>query len=180
MVVNAAAGKGNTSSNDVVLWKNSYSVGIPLVDAQHKELINLTNKLYRSCMKGREHSKEVFMGVIRGAVEYVGYHFSTEEKIMERVNYPGFTAHKKEHTDFVREVLRAVDDLNKDTTYNPLAFVHYLKDWILTHIAVSDTAMGQYLLNLKRQGSLQTMTMKVKQVTQTGESGEGQKRLVLQ
>ncbi|MDR2551699.1 MAG: bacteriohemerythrin [Treponema sp.] len=179
MVVKVASGKA-TSSNEVVVWKNSYSVGIPLIDSQHKELISLTNKLYRSCMKSKEYSKEVFLGVIRGAVDYVGYHFSTEEKIMERVRYPAYGVHKKEHADFVREVLKAVDQLSRDNDYNPLNFVHYLKDWILTHIAVSDTAMGKHLIVLKQQGTLQNMTLKVKQVDHVGEGGcSVQKRFVI-
>jgi hemerythrin len=150
---------------DIVTWHKSYSVNIPLIDAQHMELVNLTNRLYRSCMTGRENTKETFMNVLRGAVDYVGYHFSTEEKVMERVSYPGYGTHKREHNTFVLDVLKAVDDLSKGVNYNPLAFVTYLKDWVLTHIAVSDTALGQYLVNLKRKGSLQNITLKVKQVS---------------
>jgi hemerythrin len=149
------------TSFDIVKWHNSYSVKVPLIDTQHKELIRLTNTLYQNCMKGRNQSKDVFMEVVRGAVDYTGYHFSTEEKIMERVVYPAFDIHKKEHTDFVREVLKTVEDLSKGR-YNPLAFVNYLKDWVLTHIAVSDTKLGQHLILLKQQGSLQKITLKVK------------------
>ena len=152
------------ADNEIVTWQKSYSVNIPLVDSQHMELVNLTNKLYRSAMKGRDQSKETFMGVLRGAVDYVGYHFSTEEKIMERVGYPGFSAHKKEHTDFVREVLKSVNEFSQGNLFNPLPFIKYLKDWVLTHIAVSDAAMGNYLVNLKRSGDLQNITLKVKQV----------------
>jgi hemerythrin len=149
----------------IVTWHKSYSVNIPLIDAQHVELINLTNKLYRSCLKGREHSKEVFMDVLHSAVDYVGYHFSTEEKIMERVGYPGYSTHKREHTNFVREVLKTVDDLSKGINTNPLSFVTYLKDWVLTHIAVSDAALGRHLIQLKQQGTLQNITLRVKQVS---------------
>ena len=151
--------------DEIVSWHKSYSISIPLIDSQHMELINLTNKLYRSCLKGREYSKEVFMEVLRSAVDYVGYHFSTEEKIMERVDYPGFGTHKREHTDFVREVLKTVNDLSKGININPLTFVTYLKDWVLTHIAVSDTAMGRHLIMLRQKGTLQNITLKVKQVS---------------
>ena len=150
--------------DEIVTWQKSYSVNIPLIDSQHMELINLTNKLYRSCLKDRNSSREVFMGVLHGAVGYVGYHFSTEEKVMERVNYPGFGAHKQQHSDFVREVLKTVEDLNKDNYVNPLNFVMYLKDWILTHIAVSDTALGKHLVDLKKGGTLAAITLKVKTV----------------
>ena len=147
---------------EIVTWQRSYSVSIPLIDAQHMELIDLTNKLYRSCLKERDSSKEVFMDVLHGAVSYVGYHFSTEEKIMERVNYPGYGAHKKQHTDFIREVLNTVNDLTSGVYSNPLNFVKYLKDWILTHIAVSDSALGKHLVSLKNGGSLEHFTLKVK------------------
>ncbi|GHV85498.1 hypothetical protein AGMMS50230_11060 [Spirochaetia bacterium] len=150
---------------DIVTWQKSYSVNIPLIDVQHMELINLTNKLYRSCMNGRDNSKEMFMTVLRGAIDYVGYHFSTEEKVMERVAYPGYGNHKQEHNTFVLDVLKSVDNLAKTDKYNPLAFVTYLKDWVLTHIAVSDKELGQYLLGLKKQGTLQNITLRVKQVS---------------
>ncbi|MDR2211133.1 MAG: bacteriohemerythrin [Spirochaetaceae bacterium] len=151
--------------DEIVTWHKSYSVNIPLIDAQHKELINLTNKLYRSCLQGRDHSKNVFMEVFRGAVDYVGYHFSTEEKVMERVGYPGYAAHKKEHADFVKAVLKTADELSRGVNPNPLGFVHYLKDWVLTHIAVSDTLLGKHLISLRQQGELQKITLRVKQVS---------------
>ena len=153
------------AANDIVTWQKTYSVNIPLIDSQHMALVDLTNKLYRNCLKGRNHSKEVFMEVVRKTVDYVGYHFSTEEKIMERVNYPGFAAHKKEHNAFVMEVLKSVEAFSSGKIYNPIAFVKYLKDWVLTHIAVSDTELGNYLLSLKRNGTLHTISLRVKQVS---------------
>jgi hemerythrin len=150
-------------SNEIVRWHRSYSIGIPLIDAQHMELINLTNRLHESCMKGREASQSGFLKTVRGAVDYTGYHFSTEEKIMERIAYPGYQVHKKQHTDFVREVLREVDDFASGKKFTPNAFVYFLKDWVLTHIAVTDKKLGEYLINLKKQGGLRSMTIQIKQ-----------------
>jgi hemerythrin len=157
------------AANEIVQWHSSYSIGIPLIDVQHRELINLTNKLYEGCMAGREVSKTVFLKTIRGAVDYVGYHFSTEEKIMERVSYPyaEYTAHKQQHKDFVREVLREVDDFSSGKKFTPNAFVYFLKDWVLTHIAVTDKKLGEYLVNLKRQGGLKGMTIQIRQQANT-------------
>ncbi|MDR2499502.1 MAG: bacteriohemerythrin [Treponema sp.] len=153
------------AKQEIVEWHSSYSIGIPVIDGQHKELINLTNKLYNSCLQGWESTKDVFMKTIRGAVDYVGYHFSTEEKIMERVEYPYMAEHKKEHTDFVRTVLQEVDDFQSGKKYTPHNFVYYLRDWVLTHIAISDKKMGNHLLAMKNEGSLQRITLKVKKIT---------------
>ena len=146
----------------VVQWQNSYSVGMKLIDEQHMELIKLTNKLFANCLEGQEKSKATFLQTIREAVDYVGYHFGTEEKVMERVNYPGFAEHKSQHADFVREVLSKVEEFNAGKPRAPLTFVYFLRDWVLNHIAVCDKKMGNYVVSLSRSGELQKMTMKVR------------------
>ena len=146
----------------VVQWHNSYSVNIKLIDEQHMELIKLTNKLFASCMSGHQRTKIAFLEIIPAAVSYTGYHFSTEEKIMERINFPDFLSHKREHKDFVREVYTKVEDFKAGKILAPLTFVYFLRDWILHHIAVSDKKLGDYILYLKRSGELQNMKVMVK------------------
>ncbi|MDR1445091.1 MAG: bacteriohemerythrin [Treponema sp.] len=155
----------------IVQWHDSYSVGIHLVDEQHKELINLTNKLYEASIQGWDKSKDAFMNTVHAAVDYAGYHFSTEEKIMERINYPDYLSHKKEHSDFVKEVLRQVQDFQAGQKVSANDFVLFLKNWVLTHIAVCDKKMGLYLIKLKREGALHNITMQIKQETPTGAEG---------
>jgi hemerythrin len=162
----------------IVEWHDSYSIGIRLVDDQHKELINLTNRLHEASVMGWDKSKVAFMSAIRGMVDYVGYHFSTEEKIMERVNYPEYKVHKKEHSDFVKEVLRQVQDFQAGQKVSANDLVLFLKDWVLAHIAVCDKKMGIYLIKLKRDGALHRITMKVKQETPATAGAEGA-RLVI-
>ena len=150
------------ADKEVVIWNPSYSIGIKLVDDQHIELVKLTNKLFANCLEGREHSNKAFIATVKEAVDYVGYHFSTEEKLMERVNYPEYAEHKNQHKDFVREVFTKVEEFNAGKLRTPITFVYFLRDWVLHHIAVCDKKMGQYLLNLSKSGELQKMTLKVK------------------
>ncbi|MDR0399698.1 MAG: bacteriohemerythrin [Treponema sp.] len=167
------------SKKRIVEWRDSYSVGIRLVDDQHKELINICNRLHEASAMGWEKSQAAFMSAIRAAVDYVDYHFGTEEKIMERINYPEYAAHKKEHADFVKEVLRQVQDFQAGRKVSADDFVLFLKEWVLAHIAVCDKKMGMYLIKLKREGTLHNITMKVKKESPAG-AGEEAKRLVVQ
>jgi hemerythrin len=146
----------------VVQWQNSYSVGVKPIDEQHMELIRLTNKLFNSCMAGQQKGNSAFLAAIHEAVEYTGYHFGTEEKIMARINYPDYARHKKEHTDFVREVYIKVEEFKSGKMLAPLLFVYFLRDWVLHHIAVSDKRLGDYLLLMKRNGYLQRMSLRVR------------------
>jgi hemerythrin-like metal-binding protein len=147
----------------VVQWQNSYSVGIRLVDEQHIYLIRLTNQLFNGCMaSGKEKVTSTFLQTVHDTVEYTGYHFSTEEKIMLRVAYPDYLHHKDEHTDFVREVYSSLEEFKAGRMLAPLQFVYFLRDWVLHHIAVSDKKLGNFLIALKKGGQLQNMTLKVK------------------
>lgn len=146
----------------IVTWQNSYSVGVKLIDEQHMELIQLTNKLYNSCLAGHERSRNIFLDTIHEAVDYVGFHFGTEEKMMERINYPEYTEHKNEHTDFVKEVFIKVNEFNSGKIIAPITFVHYLKTWVLHHIGVCDRKLGKYLLALRENGELQKITLRIK------------------
>ena len=147
----------------IVQWQNSYSVGIKLVDEQHMKLINFTNRLFQNCLEGREQSTSVFPETIHEAVDYVGYHFGTEEKIMERVNYPAFSTHKQEHAEFVREVYSRAKEFNSGNKINtPLAFVYFLRDWVFHHIAVSDKKLGDYIAAMRNSGELPQVILKDK------------------
>ena len=156
------------SYNLVVEWQPSYSVGINLIDNQHMELIDLTNRLFRNCVSGKGRPINIFLETLHEAVNYVHYHFGTEEKIMERINYPEFREHKRQHTDFVKEVFSKVDEFNSGKYPNPLSFVYYLRDWVLHHIAVCDKKLGENLLILRQSGELRRITVKVKEDKATG------------
>jgi hemerythrin len=144
------------SDGDVLLveWDEKYSVGIPLIDNQHKELIRLTNKLYQGCLGGDEKAREFFMITVRGVLDYVKYHFSAEENLLKNAKYPLLEDHKKEHESFVLQLVNDVKSYHDGRKFVPNSFVRYLRDWILSHIAMTDTQYAKYILDLKKQGQL--------------------------
>ncbi|MFP3040395.1 bacteriohemerythrin [Treponema primitia] len=141
-------------SDAFVEWDDRYSVGIPLIDDQHKELIRLTNELYKGCLTGDEAAQVYFMSAVKGTVDYVKYHFSAEEKLLENAKYPEIADHKKQHESFIKQILGDVQSYQGGKKFVPNVFVRYLRDWILSHIAVMDKKYAAYILNLKKQGAL--------------------------
>ncbi|MDR0643990.1 MAG: bacteriohemerythrin [Treponema sp.] len=139
-----------------VRWDDHYSVGIPAIDSQHKELLNLTNELYDACQLGDEAARSYFRDIIHKAVEYAKFHFSAEEQIMKRIKFPEIAEHKKEHRSFVRRVLADVESFESGKLFVPNTFVRFLKDWILTHVAMSDQKYHSYIIKLKKQGAIVT------------------------
>jgi hemerythrin len=137
-----------------IQWDNRYAIGIPLIDNQHKELIRLTNELYEGCLMGKEEAKHYFMKTVKGTVDYVKYHFTAEEKLLETVKYPELPEHKKQHESFIKQLLDDVQSFESGKKFVPNLFVRFLRDWILSHIAVMDKKYADYILDLKKQGVL--------------------------
>ena len=147
-------GKPNDSPV-LVEWNERYSVGIPKIDEQHKELLRLTNELYASCLKDNdEEAKAHFKSTVGAIVNYVSEHFGAEERLLQRINYPWYAKHKQEHDNFVKKVLEQVKEFSEGKSFVPNNFVRYLKDWILSHIAMSDKQYSEYIFKLKREGKL--------------------------
>jgi hemerythrin len=145
--------------HNLVEWSDRYRTGISLIDDQHKKLIDMTNALYMGCLEGGEPANVYFRKTVHEAVDYVRFHFTTEEKILERINYPETAAHKKEHENFIKEILLQVQAFQAGKKFVPHMFVRYLRDWILTHIAVSDNLYALYLTEMKKKGTLFSMLM---------------------
>ena len=129
-----------------VEWQEAYSVGSTLIDNQHKGLVEMTNMLFQGC----ERHDEVlsFMSTIQKAVNYAKTHFATEEKFMQKTNYPDYAVHKAQHESFVAEVLKQVKNFEEGSCA-PIDFALFLKNWLLNHIAVSDKKYSPYLKNIK-------------------------------
>ncbi|MDR0722158.1 MAG: bacteriohemerythrin [Treponema sp.] len=137
-----------------IAWKDIYSVGIAQIDEQHQELINLTQRLHQACLGGTEAGRFYFKKAMHDLVNYVTFHFSAEEKLMEKIGFPGLPEHKREHENFVKKVLMDVKNFESGKAIVPNTFVRYLRQWILTHIAQTDQQYGIYVTqSLYKQGS---------------------------
>ncbi|MDR0569551.1 MAG: bacteriohemerythrin [Spirochaetaceae bacterium] len=135
-----------------VEWKDEYSVKIPLIDEQHRELIKLTNNLYEACIEGSDAAQEYFKEVIRKTLEYVKFHFSAEERLLTNAKYPDLAVHKRQHESFVKKITEDAQKYEKGQAV-AYVYVNYLKEWILNHIAVHDKAYSEFILKQKENNS---------------------------
>jgi hemerythrin len=138
--------------DDFVTWEERYALGIPFIDQQHKELLRLTNQLFTACQGGT--ANEMFRETIKAMVKYVAEHFGAEEAMMERIKFPELAEHKKEHESFVQKVLEDVRNFEAGRSFVPNAFVRFLKEWVLTHIAMTDKKYADYIMEIKKAGRL--------------------------
>ena len=148
---------GNT---DIVTWEPKYSVGVPLIDSQHRELVNLTNVLYKACLSRDKSIGTVFSDAMHKMVDYVRFHFNAENKLLETIKFPEHSEHKKLHETLVKEILAAVKSYEEGNKLVPNTFVRTLKEWVFGHIAICDQVYALYIVNQKKKGLLTDAEMK--------------------
>ncbi len=120
---------------NLIVWTDSLSVGIPIIDEQHKQLISIINDLYAALdTLVLEHS-------LQKLSDYVVYHFSTEENIMRTCDYPDRLIHEDEHKALTEQVVA----FTKDNSIPELLL--FLRDWLNNHILGTDKQLGTFLKN---------------------------------
>ena len=107
---------------DVFLkWDDSFSIGVPEIDRQHKMLFDLTNEVAKAAAEGTGLD-----GPLNSLVEYVKIHFAVEEDLMARSRFPGLDTHRKIHAELAAKVTGMVGRLLEGSPFRRRAFVFFV------------------------------------------------------
>lgn len=124
-------------------WKPSYSVGVPILDADHKRLIDIINRIDQA-----ESDGDTVQWALRQLTAYARDHFQREEKMLEAVDYPQLANQINEHKQFVQWLNTLRESLPGTAPFKATiteAVSNYLKTWLTQHILESDMEYKEYL-----------------------------------
>lgn len=124
-------------------WDNSYSVGVAIIDNQHKRLVNIVNELNDALGAGK--GKDVLSKVLFELVQYVNTHFKTEEEYMVKYSYDEYEQHRYEHEKLTDEVKRFYEDFNNGKAVLSIQIMNFLRNWLMDHILIKDKRFGKFL-----------------------------------
>lgn len=117
----------------LITWKDSYSVGVDLIDNDHKLLVSLINQLGDATEGGQ--GRDVVGSVLNVLIEYTEGHFGREELLMEKGGYPDLAAHREHHRALTTTVRKMVAQY-RDGTAQALDrdILDFLQSWLTGHI----------------------------------------------
>lgn len=87
------------------MWKESYGIGVEIIDSQHKQLFEMVENLMRIVNKQQEEVKSESIKAVAFLKDYVVRHFADEEEYQISLNYEGYEKHKRIHEGFIETVL---------------------------------------------------------------------------
>ncbi|UCH05718.1 MAG: hemerythrin family protein [Candidatus Thorarchaeota archaeon] len=126
-------------------WDQSLSVGVDLIDDQHKMLIQKLRNIAEAIEK-KQATGEIAK-TLNFMVDYTDFHFSTEEKYMEEYSYPGRENHIQQHEEFKESLKRLVQDFQEEGATQVLSssISTFLLNWLIKHIKGIDIGFGEFL-----------------------------------
>ena len=127
------------------MWTNNLSVGVELIDEQHKMLFKCLNDLREAAQQHQGTSK--VESTLSFLIEYTDFHFSAEERHMAASGYQGIEAHRWKHDEFKSTLSNLKQDFEKKGATHELAISidTLLINWLFKHIRGVDKKFGTFL-----------------------------------
>ena len=131
------------TSEKLIIWTEAYRIDNAIIDEQHQQLIQIINELYAAFLHGKAHY--IVEKIIDDLFQYTIFHFGTEERLLQRINFPYFSAHLQEHKKFIERVEAFKNGISRSETVLTYEVMNFLRDWLQTHILGSDKKYAPFL-----------------------------------
>ena len=119
-----------------IIWDDSFSVGNPDMDAQHKKIIELINELIEfqelPILPEKVHNTlyEMFL--------YSKGHLYDEEKLLQKNGYAELKEHLAFHEEYIEQMTGLLKTATNQEKKASLQIIQFLRDWWEYHILTED------------------------------------------
>lgn len=127
------------------IWNKDLETGNPMIDQQHKQLIQCINDLLEACSQGKGRDK--IIETLQFLENYTKKHFGDEEALQKRFGYPDYTNHKRYHETFKKTVSDITAQMKATgPTVALVAKVNTsIASWFVNHIKNEDTKVARHI-----------------------------------
>jgi hemerythrin len=128
---------------ELIKLGDKLKLDIPEIDSQHETLIGLINLLHETMLQGADRA--ALDALLSQLLEHTRNHFAYEEQLMSQHNYPGYEAHKSDHSRLMQHLVDLTERYKNGELLLSFAIVLELKGWAVVHIEKSDKQLGTFL-----------------------------------
>lgn len=132
-------------------WSDEFKLGLPAIDADHKELLEVCNQFLAAVQAGQPVDE--LTRILDTMILRTRAHFLAEERMLDRHGYPGLVVHKAEHDRLLlqAEALRgrfADTAQQEEMSRLTMETANFLQTWLLDHIRTNDRPYRPFLMSL--------------------------------
>jgi len=139
----------------IINWSDQLATGLDDVDAQHRKLIDIINKL--GGLQACDAASDELITVYDELKSYTLYHFQHEEGLMDAwpVDAVNKTAHLKAHRGFIERIGKIDQLIGSHPSYVVDHLLAFLVKWLIHHISDVDTRMAKEIIALRSGQTVQ-------------------------
>lgn len=124
-------------------WENRYSIGIAAVDHEHRELVELINRLHNEATS--RGSKDAVLDFFDDLFKAISAHFALEERFMRERGYDQLVQHKNDHERLLDEIRDIMEDFEAGVGANEQLLAQRLDAWFSRHFETHDARLHKAL-----------------------------------
>lgn len=131
---------------ELINWDKSYSVGVNILDKQHKKIINIINELLTH--SDANVRSEKISDLLYQLTQYAHEHFLTEEAALKMYKYPKLEEQHLDHKAYRIKIVELCMDTVDHKQEVPMELREFIYHWWKDHILISDMAYKEFFQNL--------------------------------
>jgi hemerythrin len=127
----------------LIAWRDEFTIGLPEVDHEHREMISMINALHESL--GPVPDVERIVAALGEIHARIAAHFALEEREMRNLKYTYASEHKDDHERLLDDILDIIDAVESPNDYDPEALGWRLSKWFTEHFRTHDARLHHWL-----------------------------------
>lgn len=127
----------------LLVWRDAWSTGVPVIDEQHAALMVEFERLVAPAHRGDAGARRAALDTL---TELVCRHFDHEEHLMHVRHYPDLRAHADAHAELLKQLnhFEALLAAQPEGEPGP-SIMDFVVRWLLDHIQEDDRRLGAFL-----------------------------------
>jgi hemerythrin len=130
-----------------VFWKEEYSVGVEKLDQQHRQILEIVDKMTRQA--GTSTDPKIISEALTAMLQYARQHFTTEEELMAEHDYPETEQQKRQHSYFLKRTAELSIRAMEAKQSTAIEIMEFLGNWWLIHILKWDMKYKEFFKEKK-------------------------------
>ena len=141
----------NYINSNAIIWKSEYNISNFKIDKEHQKLFTIAREAMNiSKLKDDKEVKNKLKEIITKLFEYVGTHFSNEQKYMEEIDYPELENHKILHKNMLNMLTNLISELNKlELEDIEKLLFNFIEEYFIRHIVLEDKKIQLWSTSLE-------------------------------
>lgn len=126
----------------IVTWGPKMEIGVPEIDLQHRNLVAIANHLHDAISANQ--AQQAVDWILEELTLYVKFHFDSEERLMQELDYVDTEKHQLEHKEMLKAIRRFKKHFHAGEPRVEREVMDFLGGWLLQHIMGTDRALGRH------------------------------------